>query len=190
MLPHDYPEDFEHAGLLDVWFDGIPWSYQQKVMNVETRLRCIRNPATQVFVVVLKLNDNDKERRHPFFATAMLDGWVPIVETQRGQPVEAMTRVCEGMQASAKWFDEHRHELVMSAAQQAARREQWRVAEMSKATKESVAAIRSLLNPKNGSSMRQGMSPARRAAMFRGAAAEYAADQAQREKKPFSLVTP
>lgn len=107
MLPFDYPEDFEHGGLLDVWFRDIPWRYQQATMDVNSRLRVIRNPATSVFVFVLKLNPEDAEQNHPFFGTALLRGWVPLMETGKGEPVESIIRRCEGMKASAAFMAEH-----------------------------------------------------------------------------------
>lgn len=107
MLPIDYPDDFDHGNLLDVWFRDIPWRYQQEAMNVNSRLRVIRNPATSVFVFVLKLNPEDAEQNHPFFGTALLRGWVPLMETAVGEPVEGISRRCEGMKASAKFMSEH-----------------------------------------------------------------------------------
>jgi hypothetical protein len=107
MLPLDYPDDFDRGNLLDVWFRDIPWRYQQATMDVNSRLRVIRNPATSVFVFVLKLQPEDPEQNHPFFGTAMLRGWLPMMETAKGEPVDGIMRRCEGMKASEKFMREH-----------------------------------------------------------------------------------
>lgn len=107
MLSADYPDDFKHPGLQAVWFRDVPWTVQQRVLAVNDRLRCIRNPATGVFVVVLQLNGADRQRIYPFFNVAKLVGWAPLLETDRKQPVEAIHRICEGMEASARFADAH-----------------------------------------------------------------------------------
>lgn len=118
MLPLDYLDDFEHGGLMDVWFRDVPWRFQERAMRVEPKLRIIRNPATLVFVFVLKLNPEDPKRVHPFFSVATLVGWAPVFETPLGEPVEACTRACEGMEASAKVFAEHYGKTPQSVSRQ------------------------------------------------------------------------
>jgi hypothetical protein len=115
MLPVDYPDDFEHDGLMDVWFRDVPWRHQREVMGVNPRMRVIRNPATCVFVVVLKLNRDDPQQVHPFFAVSRLVGWCPVVETQPGRGVDAVFSVCELMRASEKMHAERFGETAKSA---------------------------------------------------------------------------
>lgn len=195
MLPSDYPDDFAHTGLLDVWFRDVPWRIQNEVMGVNPKLRCIRNPATSIFVVVLKLNPEDKTQHYPFFGVAVLHGWQPLVETKPGFPVEFVYQLCEGMRASARYYDEHYGPTKASMDAQIRvdqkNAENARVRAMLDSTRQANEAMRSFLNAKMGSSMWQGMSPRRRLAMFKGAATEFHAQRARdeaRAKGEFSLV--
>ena len=105
MLPDDYPDDFSHDALQGAWFQGVPWAVQRRVMDVDALMRVVRNPVTQVFVVVLKLLAGDPAV-HPFFGETKLRGWLPLAETRRGQPVEFLYQMCEGMEASRRFFNE------------------------------------------------------------------------------------
>lgn len=116
MLPVDYPDDFAHDGLMDVWFRDVPWRVQSEVMSVEPRMRCVRNPATQIFVIVLKLNREDPRQVHPFFGVCRLVGWCPVTETRTPGDVGAVLDLCKFMRASAKMHAETYGATAASAA--------------------------------------------------------------------------
>ncbi|MCI0635570.1 MAG: hypothetical protein L0206_16895 [Actinobacteria bacterium] len=107
MLPLDYPDDFAHGGLDAVWFRGVPWHWQERVRSVNPRMRVVRNPLTQVFVFMLKLDPKDPQQVYPFFGVRKIRGWAPLVETQKGDPVEAVERICVGMEKSCEFFAKH-----------------------------------------------------------------------------------
>ncbi len=181
MLPLDYPDDFEHANLLDEWFREVPWSVQSDVMSVEPRLRCIQNPATKVFVVVIRTQPGERVQGFHFFATAYVRGWLSMIETRPGLPVEIVHRHCEGMRKNAADHEARggNNRLLQEAAlrrQQAASKIAV-VEGMRASTRETTQALKSFLaSPASG--MHQGMSPKKRAAKFEAAAAEF---QKQRE---------
>lgn len=193
MLPDDYPDDFTNAGLLDVWFRDIPWRIQSAVMGVNPSLRCIRNPATAVFVLVMKLRPEDPSCRapFPFFGTADLVGWFPMLETQPGQPVEAVYRICEGMKMSAAFFDEHYGESPESIS--ATIRGDRDAAEKARvdAMLESTAFASRFARELQMKQLAMTVSDAKGARLYDGSRKEFQQELEHRGKaKPFSLVTP
>ena len=196
MLPDGYPDSFAHDGLLDVWFNGIPWAIQRRVMDVDPKLRVIRNPVTMVYVVVLKLKSDEPDRHHSFFATAILDGWKPLVETRHGFPVEYVRTLCEGMEASAKAFDEKYGDtpdsITRGLKNERAVSERNRVAGMMQSTRLATEASASFMRSA-AHGMTMGMSPRKRREKWSAAAREYAVQKerdARRMRGDFSLVVP
>ena len=181
-LPTDYPEDFSHSGLREVWFEGIPWSVQQAVVGVNPRLRCIRNPATSVFVIVIKTDPMDRDQHFPFFNTATLFGWMPIIETKQGQPVEAVHKLVEIMQVSERHFaaqyGQTRESISRRLVQdriEGERKKDRKMKEMSRFTRQYSQNFR--MNPVHGLGM--GMSPRRRFEKFRDAQSDFLVARSQ-----------
>lgn len=193
MLPLDYPDDFEHGGLLDAWFRDVPWGVQRAVQNVDPRLRCIRNPATSVFVIVIKLNPEDPQQVYTFFGVARLVGWAPVAETRRGFPVEFVYQLCEGMQASAKQFDEQYGSTPESVAAGLRRddraRDQSRVAAMM----ESTAFAKKFVREFQARSLAMSVSDAKGRRLYEQAKREFDQETrrraAHRDGKPLVLVS-
>jgi len=181
MLPDDYPDDFEHAGLLDPWFRDVPWSVQADVMSVEPRLRCIQNPATKVFLIVIKTKPGEKQQGFILFGACYVRGWLSMIEARRGLPVEIIHRYCEGMRKNMAEYErtggENRARRDAHIRWQQQEGQRLSVQAMLDSTHETTLAIKSFLSsPASG--MHMGMSPKKRAEKFAAAAAEF---QKQRE---------
>ena len=176
LLPTDYPDDFAHTGLREAWFDGIPWSIQSEVMGINSRLRCIRNPVTQVFVLVIKTNPEDRDQTFPFFGAETVFGWQPVMETKPGFPVEYVHQMCEGMRASERYFAEHFGDSKASMEKQLIadhkaneRTKDEKMRAMSRFTRNYAQAFRQ--NPVHQLGM--GMSPRKRFEKFRAAQSDF-----------------
>ena len=193
MLPPFYPDDFDHAGLDWRWFRDDPWTTQDRVMRVERKMRCIRNPLTSVFVVVLKLNPEDPQQVYPFFGVTRLVGWMPAIETLKGEPVEAVMRLCEGMERSREFVAKHYGETpaqIEAAVKGDERRVERLRDEQMLATSSLARAVRQELMVRT--QFTDSNSPVLKEKMFEDAGREY--QQARQrllrsQDRDFSLVT-